>query len=155
MLISYSIENSNSHFVKQQRASWVDDNHDAIRFAPGMDKMDDPVADDIHERHFAHSMDADKELMKLAKRRVHARFGFKLHCLIALILSALVIVIYLLADRGGYFWPVWPMLSLGFSVAIHGVVYKIINGESMEYKISREYEKLKHRHSYIHDDRRG
>jgi len=134
--------------VKQQRASWIGDNHDAIRFAPGMEKLDDTMADGIYVRQSIQSMDADKDLLKLAKRRVHARFAFKLHCSIALVLSALVVVIYMLTDRGGYFWPVWPMLSFGVSVAIHGVVCKIVNGDDMTYKISLEYERLKHRHSY-------
>jgi len=119
-----------------------------------MEKMDDPANDDIHG-HMPHSTSADDELMKLAKRRVHARFAFRLHCAIALAISALVVFIYLLTDPGGYFWPMWPMLSLGFSVTIHGVIYKIINGEDMEYKIAREYERLKYRHSYhSEDDRR-
>jgi len=139
--------------VKQQRASWVDDSQDAIRFAPGMDKMDDAVVDDMRDKY---SLGIDEELMKLAKRRVYARFAFKLHSSIAIVLSALVIIIYLLTDSGGYFWPVWPMLSLGLSVAIHGLVYKIINGEDMEYKITREYERLKHKHSYLdYENRRS
>ena len=138
--------------VKQQRASWIGENNEAIRFAPGMEKMDDPATDDIHEKFLPHSASADGELMKLAKRRVHARFAFRLHCAIALVISALVMMIYLLTDPGGYFWPVWPMLSLGFSAVIHGVIYKIINGEDMEYKIAREYERLRHRHSYLYDD---
>jgi len=132
--------------VKQQRASWVNDNQDAIRFAPGMENLDDTVADDMHEKSFTQS--ADDELMKLAKRRVHARFAFHLHRSIALALSVFVVIIYLLTDRGGYFWPVWPILSLGLSVVIHGIVYnKIMNedGYDMNHKIAIEYERLKHR----------
>ncbi|MCL2378226.1 MAG: 2TM domain-containing protein [Defluviitaleaceae bacterium] len=141
--------------VKQQRASWVGDNHEAIRFAHGMENVDDTMADDMYEGPVSQGLDTDNELWKLARKRVHAKFAFKLHYSIVLVVCALNIVIYLLTDRGGYFWPIWPMLGLGLSVIIHGIIYKMTAGNSMSNQIAREYEQLKFRHSYAdsHDRR--
>ncbi|MCL2204111.1 MAG: 2TM domain-containing protein [Defluviitaleaceae bacterium] len=122
--------------VKQQRASWVDESQSAIRFAPGMENLDEPTAS---------GASADDELLKLAKRRVYARFAYKLHCSIVLVLSCFLTVIYILTDPGGYFWPMWPMLAFGLSIVIHRVVYKVVSGHDMENKIAQEYELLKHR----------
>ena len=140
--------------VKQQRASWISDNQDAIRFAPGMEKLDDAAADDMYDKKLLQS--TDDELMKLAKRRVHARFAFNLHRSIVLVLSVFFVAIYLLTDSGGYFWPVWPMFGLGLSTVIHWIVYKVVSGDEMADKIAHEYEMLKHRHLYDDDKyRRG
>ena len=126
--------------VKQQRASWTDDSQSAIRFAPGMERMDDPA----DTSPLSHGTERDEALLKLAKRRVHARFGFKLHRSIAIALSVFLIMIYMLTDRGGYFWPVWPIMALGLGIVIHWVVYKNVSVDNMSDKIAREYEQLKH-----------
>jgi len=131
--------------VKQQRAAWTDDNCTAIRFAHGMENMDDST-DDTDKELIQRS---DEELMKLAKRRVQARFALVLHGSIVLMLSVLLIMIYFVTDPGGYFWPVWPISSFIFSIVIHAIVYKMTNGDdTMRDQISREYERLKHQRSY-------
>ena len=136
--------------VKQQRAVWIDDSQRAVRFAPGMENLDDDVAADVSEDQSTQDLDAlaDKKLMRLARRRVHARFAFRLHSAITAVVSIFLVIIYLLAG-GGYFWPVWPLLSMGLGVAVHGLVYKIIVGSNMSDKIALEYEQLKHRHSRV------
>ena len=144
--------------VKQQRAAWVDDSQKAIRFAPGMENMEDSTdMYEAHETHHAHediNAFTDKQLMKLAKRRVHAKFAFRLHRSIAVMLSVFFVLIFLITGRG-YFWPVWPILSLALSVGIHWAVYKIITGVNMNEKITREYEMLKVQHSWAGDGRKG
>ena len=136
--------------VRQQRASWINENQDAIRFAPGMENLDTTsIIDDVDEKRPAGSVDTEDELMKLAKRRVYARFALKLHGSVAVALSILFVVIYMLTDMGGYFWPIWPAFGLGVTIAIHWVVYRIVNGDEMHDKISVEYEKLKYRRSYV------
>jgi len=131
--------------VKQQRASWTDETQSAIRFAPGMEKMDDS-SDEIYEKHVPYeSATADDAIMKLAKRRVHARYAIKLHRSIVIVLSIFFIAIYMLTDMGGYFWPVWPILGLTLSVAIHWMISKMISGNTMSSEIAYEYERLKHR----------
>ena len=143
--------------VKQQRASWVDDSQSAVKFAPGMEHMEDTDMEHTDSPLAAgtpgftagtpgYTLDphADRKLMKLAKRRVYARFAFKLHAAIFVILCVFWVLIYMLTDPGGYFWPIWPIMGLGLSVAVHGAVYKIISGNNMTDKIAREYEELKH-----------
>ena len=135
--------------VKQQRASWVDDNQNAIRFAPGMENTD-TAHDEAHEEELTQTtQDTDKKLLQLAKQRVYARLAFKLHLSIALLISSLLIIIFMLTSRpGNYFWPVWPTFGLGLSVVIHGIIYKFTSEFNMADKISHEYEQLKHRCSY-------
>ena len=133
--------------VKQQRASWIGDDQTAIRFAPGMEKTDEIMDDHIHEGYTMHGPDTDIELLKLARRRVRARFAFKLHFSLAVIISVFLIIVYLLTDRGGYFWPAWSMFGLGVSVVIHWVICKIVNSDDMNNKIAIEYEHLKFRRS--------
>jgi len=130
--------------VKQQRASWVNDGQEAIRFAPGMEHLDDTPMGDVHEGFATEGVDA--ALMKIAKRRVYARFAFNLHLAIAVSIVCVLVFIYMLTDRGGYFWPIWPMLGLGISLVIHGVVNKLANSSEMEDKIAMEYEQLKNRY---------
>ncbi|MCL2361007.1 MAG: 2TM domain-containing protein [Defluviitaleaceae bacterium] len=130
--------------VKQQRAYWINDNHDAIRFAPGMENMSDTEPDDAHESYEAHSSDTDHRIMRLAKRRVYARVGMRIHCSVVVALSVFFLAIYMFTTPGGYFWPIWPMSALWLSVAIHWVVYKFSGG--MHTEIATEYEMLKHRY---------
>ena len=150
--------------VKQQRASWTNENQDAVRFAPGMenfDKLEDfenidnshaTSSDDAGEKRPAGSSGTDDKLMTLAKRRVYARFAFKLHALISLALSVFLVVVYIGTDMGGYFWPIWPVFALGVGVAVHWFVYKIVTGTGMNDEITVEYEKLKYRRSYSYFD---
>ena len=133
--------------VKQQRASWIDGNQDAIRFAPDMENLDE--TEDIHEASLMHDIDinTDNELRKIARRRVLARNGFMIHRSVALAVSAFLIFVFMLTGRG-YFWPIWPILALWLGVAIHGAVYRIVYSDSMENKVNLEYERLKHRQAY-------
>jgi len=140
--------------VKQQRASWIDDNREAIRFAPGMENMDEIEVQPLHSTEDANDADiTDNELMKLARRRVHARFAFTLHRAIVLMLCVFFVFLYLLTDPGGYFWPIWPMFGLGASIAIHWVVYKLVSSDDMHNKIAHEYEQLKHSQLYGKDSK--
>ncbi|MCL2189608.1 MAG: 2TM domain-containing protein [Defluviitaleaceae bacterium] len=124
--------------VKQQRAHWISESRDAIRFAPGMEHLSDTLHD---EDETPEAIDA--ALMKVAKRRVYAKFGFRLHCTIVVSIMVVLVFIYLLTDRGGYFWPIWPALGLSMSIIIHWVVYKFANGSDFEDQIAQEYERLK------------
>ena len=135
--------------VKQQRAFWVDDSQTAVKFAPNMENLDDATAADVNEDRPMYDADAmaDEKLMRLARRRVHARFAFKLHSSIALAVSLFLLIIFF-STGGGYFWPIWPILSLGFGVAIHGLITKIVVGGNMNDKIAQEYEQLKYRNSH-------
>ncbi|MCL2527715.1 MAG: 2TM domain-containing protein, partial [Defluviitaleaceae bacterium] len=134
--------------VKQQRAAWIDDSHTAIRFAPGMEKMEESPMEDINTAHAMHGYDRDEELLRFAKRRVHARLGFRVHRSVVISLSVFFTVVYILTNFGGHFWPVWPIMAMGMGIFIHWVVYKNICGDSLNSKIAYEYEMLKHKHPY-------
>ena len=137
--------------VKQQRASWVSDDQTAIRFAPGMEKADDLIDDHTHETYTAHSTDIDADLLNLARKRVRAWFAFKLHLSLAIIINVFLIMVYMLTDRGGYFWPIWPMLGMGVGAVIHWVIYKIVTGDDMNNKVAMEYERLKFRRTFTEE----
>jgi len=132
--------------VKQQRATWTDDNHNAIRFAPGMENMDDQTSDDVHDEMLLQR--ADEELLRLARRRVHSRFALTLHFAIVVCLSVLLVIIYQIFDSGGYFWPIWPISAFTLSIVIHTIVSKMAVGDSMHNQINLEYERLKNRRSH-------
>jgi len=141
--------------VKKQRAIWVDEHQDAIRFAPGMEHMHDSITDDFHEEVSVDFSGADDELLKLAKRRVYSRFAFKLHSSIVLVICVFLTLIHLFTNPAGFFWPIFPITGLGFSVAIHWLVNKLVN-EGMASQIAQEYEELKHLRMYgKNEDIRG
>ena len=47
--------------------------------------------------------------------RIKARRGLNQLALVAVLVSAVTIVVWL-AIGGGYFWPMWPMLGLGIGL---------------------------------------
>lgn len=137
--------------VKKQRATWVDDNQDAIRFAPGMENADDSAVDDMYGESLVQSVGiTDGDLLKLAKRRVYSQFAFRLHSSIVLVLCPFLVMIYFLTDPGGFFWPVFPVVSLLFSVVVHWVVSKLACG-GLSNKVALEYERLKQWREYGSD----
>ena len=83
----------------------------------------------------------DNELRKLAKQRVGARRSVLIHLMVAVAISVFLIVVYFLTGRG-YFWPVWPISSLGVAVAIHAAaVHLSLN--NFEEDVQKEFQKLK------------
>jgi len=135
--------------VKQQRAFWVDDTQKILKFFPDMENSSD-ISDIDTDGLAEYDTPTDKKLMKLAKQRVYARYAFNMHRSIVLVVSGFLILIYLLTG-GGYFWPVWPILALGLSVAIHWIVYKSVSGDNLNDKIAHEYRQLKYKHSELDD----
>lgn len=134
--------------VKQQRASWTSEKQDAICFSPGMENLDESLAEDASESGsgelLMESLYAEDELMKLAKRRVRAAIAFKLHRGISLILIVFFVAIFVAS--GSDFVPVFILATmLGLSVAIHWVVYKVVNEVDINIKIADEYQRLKRR----------
>ena len=136
--------------VKQQRAFWVDDGQRAIKFVPGMENLNEaasvappglpmPAADSY----------ADKELMKIAKRRVRARFAFRVHLTIFVVLSLFFMAIYVLSGGSGHFWPRWPIFGIGFGVFVHWIILKLVTTSGLNDKIANEYAQLKYQ--YLRD----
>lgn len=83
----------------------------------------------------------DAEIMKRARRKVYARTAFRVHLLICVSLSVMLIIIYSVTMFGGYFWPAWPMLGFGITLVAHaGASSAIFNSDE---KIKAEYDRMK------------
>ena len=54
-----------------------------------------------------------------AIRRLQAKRGFRQHLVVYVVINASLAVIWGLT-LGGYFWPLWPMVSWGIGLALHG-----------------------------------
>ena len=84
----------------------------------------------------------DDQITKMAKARV----GFKTHFIVYVCVNLFLLGIWLFESGEGpaktgddYFWPVWPVLSWGLGLAIHGfMVYG--PGSGMQ---QREEEKIR------------
>ena len=63
----------------------------------------------------------DDERRALAIRRIKARYDFRVHLGIYLIVNAaLVVVWYLASGVTTFFWPILPILGWGIGIVIHG-----------------------------------
>ena len=54
-----------------------------------------------------------------AIRRLQAKRGFRRHLVVYAVINASLAVTWGLTP-GGYFWPLWPMVSWGIGLALHG-----------------------------------
>lgn len=63
---------------------------------------------------------ADPELWALARKRVKAKRELQVHLSAYLIVMLGLVLIWFVTNRGGYFWPIWPMIGWGIGLALHG-----------------------------------
>jgi signal transduction histidine kinase len=61
-----------------------------------------------------------------AERRAARLRALTIDALVSTSLVVLLVVIWLLTTPGGYFWPIWPLLSLALVVAIPGWVLLVL-----------------------------
>jgi hypothetical protein len=54
-----------------------------------------------------------------ALRRLEAKRNFTRNAVVFAAVTALLVVIWALTNRGGYFWPIWPALGMGIALAIN------------------------------------
>ena len=84
----------------------------------------------------------DKELWKIAKKRV----GFRRHLATYIIINGMFWIIWFLtpndSDKSEFPWPVWPMLGWGIGLAFDFMGTYIYTKQD---SIKKEYEKLKGR----------
>ena len=108
--------------VKQQRASWLDEKQDAVRFAPGMENLD---ADDTdaYEKPSAVTTSSciqdetghdESSLILLAERRIYERKFFKFHS-IAFIPGLFITFIFTVGIADNVFTGDGAILFFGFS----------------------------------------
>jgi len=130
--------------VKQQRAVWIDDGQEAIRFAPGAENLE-TVEDASDAADVLGAVPVtDKKLMELARRRVILKIIFKSLCLGYLAVNAFLVFIWLLSG-GGYFWPIWTMAGWGLGIVIIGIIFRAVMSPvpSFNDKVIDEYNKLR------------
>ena len=69
------------------------------------------------------------EAYQNAKKRVEAKFGFKIHLLVYVLVSALLIFINLNGSTE-YFWAKWPLLGWGIGIVFHWLAIYVFKGGS-------------------------
>ncbi len=79
----------------------------------------------------------DEQLRKIAKKRAAFKTVLLMYVLVNLFL---VILWWFTSGSGSYFWPMWPMLGWGLSLAFQYKDAYLNNGWLSE---EREFEKLK------------
>ena len=85
----------------------------------------------------------DEELMKLARKRVKAKQGFRIHLSAYILVSILLLVIFFCTSTS-YFWPVWPLAGWGIGIVFHALaVFTNVFHADNQGKVMKEYEKLK------------
>lgn len=84
-------------------------------------------------------VEKDKELWKIAKKRV----GFKRHLATYLIVNATLWLLWLFTDSKSDFpWPIWPMFGWGIGLAFS---YRDAYVHPSSNAVEKEYEKLKNK----------
>ncbi|MCL2575173.1 MAG: 2TM domain-containing protein [Defluviitaleaceae bacterium] len=136
--------------VKQQRAYWVDDNQQAIRFFEGMENADtdDDVEQKVLDAHISHLGSAkDTYLMRLAKRRVILKTIFKALVGLYFTINILLVAIWFFLTDDRHFWPGWVIAGWGFGIIIVGIVFKALMIQTSDFtsQVSKEYHNLKNR----------
>jgi 2TM domain len=61
----------------------------------------------------------ENELREQAKQRLEERRGFWNFAGTFVVVSVLLVVIWLVTDRG-YFWPIFPIAGIGLALALQG-----------------------------------
>ena len=67
------------------------------------------------------SYDADREqvLRDKAVRQLKKRRDFRSHLLVYVLVNTLLVVIWVMTDRHGFFWPVFPIAGWGIGVIMN------------------------------------
>jgi len=71
----------------------------------------------------------NKPAYQKAKKRVEAKFGFKMHLLVYVLVNTLLIIINLSGSTDS-FWAMWPMLGWGIGLLLHWLSVYTFKGRS-------------------------
>ncbi|MGI9544158.1 MAG: 2TM domain-containing protein [Cyclobacteriaceae bacterium] len=84
----------------------------------------------------------NQEAYQNAKKRVEAKFGFKIHFLVYVLVSALLVFINL-SGSAENLWAKWPLLGWGIGVFAHWLAVFVFSGRSpiTDEMIKKEMEK--------------
>jgi hypothetical protein len=83
----------------------------------------------------------DDVLRERAIKQLKKRRDLRGHVLVYLMVNTFIVVIWLMTDSGGFFWPLFPIVGWGIGVVMNAWdVY--FSGDFEEAAISREIEHL-------------
>jgi hypothetical protein len=85
----------------------------------------------------------DKELREQAIARVKAKDALRSIVGSWALVTIIVLAVYFLTTPGGYFWPIWPILGVGFAVASQAWRVYRAGTDNREARIQAEIDKLK------------
>ena len=81
------------------------------------------------------------DLRERAIRQLKKRRDFKAHVLVYVMVNSFIVIIWLMTNSGGFFWPVFPIVGWGIGVVMNA--WDVYFGEDFdEATINREIEHL-------------
>lgn len=88
-------------------------------------------------------IDVDVNLANVARRRVNARIGFLIHCVVFFVVNTFLFALNLNSDSAS-FWAKWPLMGWGLGLILHGLMVFIgqVMGNWREKMIHREMTRL-------------
>jgi 2TM domain len=89
------------------------------------------------------AMTTDTTLRDRAVKRLKKRRDFYGHLLVYALVNGVLVAIWAITSRHGFFWPVFPMLGWGVAVVLNA--WDVYRGDAFsEGQIEREIEHLRH-----------
>ena len=86
----------------------------------------------------------DDNLRHQAREIAKARRNFRIHAIITVLLCFFFVLVYLLTDRGGFFWPIFSIAGVGIGLLAHWLAFfRIVHGKTLEEETEIEYQRLK------------
>ena len=85
----------------------------------------------------------DAGVREEARRRLKAKNDFKIFFAVAIVVIAIVLVVWFLTSGpGSYFWPIWPILGLSIGLIFagldaYGITRKYITESDVDAEVRR------------------
>jgi hypothetical protein len=96
--------------------------------------------------------DRESEVRERAIRQLKKRRDFHGHLLVYALVNAFLVVIWLVTNPGGFFWPIFPLVGWGIGVVMNAWdVYAGVDFD--EAQIRAEMAHLERRDTRLHDRR--
>jgi hypothetical protein len=84
----------------------------------------------------------DTALRERAKKRLKKRRDFHAHLLVFTLVNSVTVLIWLLTNPGGFFWPVFPIAFWGIGLVMNA--WDVYRGDEFsDEQIAREVAKLR------------
>jgi len=87
--------------------------------------------------------DREQELRDKAVRRLKKQRDFRSHLLVYVLVNTLLVVIWVMTDPHGFFWPVFPIAGWGIGVIMNA--WDVWRGDFTDDQIAHEMERLQRR----------